>query len=971
MESGDLYLRMGPRSRGDRCPLLFRSLSPSGEVHETTVSATIPKHFQGDAVVVALTLGELGGHLADYLNSRRAVHPGVIVGNVLLDIRASDLYGLDWETITPMLMATGCTVTRFIDVSDERLLVPFDLPARVLLLERRPLALGPTEGALQYFRTHKVAGFDNADLLDTLQRGRFDIVHLAAVARWRDDDAGAELSIVGPSPTELEWIAPAALRRALDACGARLLVLQGDSPDDQAPRLDVVHRLLAAGGPTTVVATAATPAYWDNLYLAIVHDTDLDRAARQHLAPPMHVALLLGIGGASVLRISPMAQQLARAVRRSTAVLENLAENASFRHFAESPMSPVVPEGLSVDLENTALHARDLAARTYNYAHETGAWVPLAEDSRQHAALQGQIEALNAAIGRVVNVGLLAGDVRLPAATALKPGAAYHLAVQIGQPADWSLAREPKPIPEGELVHLYSDEGVELSVMVFAPGFDIKGAEYRLMLPPPPRASNELRVALRAPDKLGRHRIRVAIYHRNNLLQSVLMKTTVHAGQGRVPHQDNIHADVEFALSETLTDPSRLPARTVNFLTNAGDDGTHTFAIVGGPLRKQFDFDDGQMREAVGEVRKSLFSIAADTTAGKPAYRFDNNNSATIAQLEQDLARLAELGYALYTKIVTAEDASFEDQLQQALGPSGATIQISATKSAQYVFPWSLVYDQPLVVGGLSLCPQFASDLKAARAARSPLTKAVCLTRGCPHRDDVSVVCPSGFWGFKHLIEQPLSVASKSNVNGHADVVIDVNVGPTGVPIPALMAVSRELQQVAAHTAELGQPSSFLFDVKDTKVEVGLHMKEAATLGSHLIYFYCHGGRDRSRTWLGIGSKERLVPSDLHAWKIDWVGVNPLVFINGCHTADLTPDDLLNFNQMFAHCRAAGVVGTEIDVPESLARDFARGFIEQFGGGSTVGAALAHQRLSLLERCNLLGLAYTPYCSASHRLVHT
>ena len=33
--------------------------------------------------------------------------------------------------------------------------------------------------------------------------------------------------------------------------------------------------------------------------------------------------------------------------------------------------------------------------------------------------------------------------------------------------------------------------------------------------------------------------------------------------------------------------------------------------------------------------------------------------------------------------------------------------------------------------------------------------------------------------------------------------------------------------------------------------------------------------------------------SDLNAWGVDWSDKHPLVFINGCHTVDLTPDDLL------------------------------------------------------------------------------
>jgi len=329
------------------------------------------------------------------------------------------------------------------------------------------------------------------------------------------------------------------------------------------------------------------------------------------------------------------------------------------------------------------------------------------------------------------------------------------------------------------------------------------------------------------------------------------------------------------------------------------------------------------------------------------------------------VVRLAERGHALFSTIVTGEDRALKAQLLAALGTPGATIQVSATKSAQYVFPWSLVYDHPLVVGASTLCPQFVADLQSGR----PLAGATCFTSGCPHRSDTAIVCPSGFWGFKHRLEQPLSVKTKPGPLGPKDLMLELAGGPPNTPVPALMAVSRELEEVREHEREMRANTRWQLTVKDSKADVLVHMQDAARIGMPLLYFYCHGGRSGSDTWLGIGRGERLVPGDLEACEIDWSAASPLVMINGCHTADLSPDDLLHFNQTLAWCRAAGVIGTEIDVTESLARDFARGFLEPFGRGACVGDALRLHRLSLLERCNPLGLAYTPYCSASLQLV--
>jgi hypothetical protein len=442
-----------------------------------------------------------------------------------------------------------------------------------------------------------------------------------------------------------------------------------------------------------------------------------------------------------------------------------------------------------------------------------------------------------------------------------------------------------------------------------------------------------------------------------------------------------MRAEVEYALSDTLSEPDRLPGRTVNILCNDGDDGTHTFAIVGTGFKKDLRFGEGRMRAAVDSSRGALFDVAAERLPGKrPRYRFGTDNSGPAQQLAGDLIKLAECGHALFSTLVTGEDRAFKGELLKALGEGGATIQVSATVSAQYVFPWALVYDHPLVIGGLSLCPQFAADQRGGL----PLDKATCFTIRCPNHGNTSIVCPSGFWGFKHLLEQPLSVVKKKVKQttdaggakaataagiGASDLVTRLAAGPAGTPVRALMAISRELDDVGDHVKEMRGAAGWYLDVKDNKAEVLVNMQVAAQMGVPLIYFYCHGGRVGTDTWLGIGRGERLVPGDLEARDIDWSMASPLVFINGCHTVDLTPDDLISFNETLSWCRAAGAIGTEIDIPETLARDFARGFFADLAAERPVGVAIKQRRLALLARGNPLGLAYTPYCSASLQLV--
>jgi hypothetical protein len=353
---------------------------------------------------------------------------------------------------------------------------------------------------------------------------------------------------------------------------------------------------------------------------------------------------------------------------------------------------------------------------------------------------------------------------------------------------------------------------------------------------------------------------------------------TVGANSKPNRHTQPIRADVEYALSPTLSDFNQLAPRRLNILMNDSGDGTHTFAIAGTKFRSSFDFSHGQMKTAVDEARTTLYRIAADTSSKdkEPAYRFDANNSTTVERLEQDTVRLAMLGAALYSKIIVSKKRSFAKELREVLASPKAPIQIASVNSARYVFPWSLVYDQPVVTGKLKLCPQFAADA----GANVPMADRVCLKTKCPNHGKLDIVCPSGFWGYRHFIEQPLSTNSKPEDADPGNIIDRIDGGPAGSDVSGLMVVSRELKQVGIHEGELKDPASFAFQVRDNKVTIGESLRNPSS-AAHLVYFYCHGGRSKSRTWLGSGRKR----SWMSAISRIWTSIGP-TFIRSFSSTD-------------------------------------------------------------------------------------
>lgn len=109
-------------------------------------------------------------------------------------------------------------------------------------------------------------------------------------------------------------------------------------------------------------------------------------------------------------------------------------------------------------------------------------------------------------------------------------------------------------------------------------------------------------------------------------------------------------------------------------------------------------------------------------------------------------------------------------------------------------------------------------------------------------------------------------------------------------------------------------------------------------------------------------SGEYIDGSNLRSYGILWKNTHPLVFINGCETAALFPDNAIRLVNSFIHTGSSGVIGTEITIFESLARDFAEECLRLFITEElSIGEAIRRTRLKLLKQGNPLGLVYTPF----------
>lgn len=763
----------------------------------------------------------------------------------------------------------------------------------------------------------------------------------------------------------------------------RLFILHISWPGEASHKAEAytrqAHSAAHRGSPAIVITSgpdAVTDYFYLRFYEQLVHDEPFDvaffRAQQdtQNLSHQFITRLFLGRGAENLLRLSSVAERLRADAEDSILNIQaSLADRTVNQQRAADAIS----------MFRTVIDA----AQAFAWNRESLGLVPLAAANsalNNAQLLHREAEKIGFRIKlqpiwgveelplperpvyqpepgepRVVNVSFLGPEGIVSPSRALTPATRYNLRVQVGRRLPESIVRNPALVPETELLRFMRPAGLLLRVVLSSRQFELLDRELELILPPE-GPTEMLQFRARTPAAEGLSQLRVSIYYENNLLQSIRVSATVAQPAGLEGPGNS--AEVEYCVCGTMREVEMYQPRSLSLLLNESHDGTHTFAILGTDIREHFTFTEGEMSASLLDARRTLLGICAELDKnGRPArYRYDSKtNQGTPGQFVADLKKLACAGRDLYTVFVTNRNQAFAKRLRDVLAQTSG-IQIASTRSAKYVFPWALVYDKLLIEDDSNeICGQFLSDVAKLNSGAFR-----CLSSRCPNINDPNVICPSGFWGYRHVIEQPPSIAEEEMTPGRdLPMHLDLDGDPT-----IMMGISLDLDFSDEHYRQLSGVRPYQITLARDKRSIvkGLLDQPAP----NLVYFYCHGGKDNGKAFLGIGKSQRLLTGDLVGCGLSWPDTHPLVFINGCGTVEISPDDLLTFVTTFAWCQAAGVVGAEISIPEDLAREFALNFFQTIlEPDVSVGEAIRRERLSLLAKYNLLGLAYTPFCHSS------
>lgn len=468
--------------------------------------------------------------------------------------------------------------------------------------------------------------------------------------------------------------------------------------------------------------------------------------------------------------------------------------------------------------------------------------------------------------------------------------------------------------------------------------------------------------AFRAPREARLCSMRCSFYSRGMLVQSRHIEVPV--GTGKRPT-----VTVDYVRSRTLS-PAYLAefnSPRLSVMLNRNANGTHSFRFYGdgGKFERSSTFGELELKDHIGRARKGLRQTAWGTldewTVSAP-YRF--RTPQTIDSIKPDLLNLARRGYVLWDAVINrlAGGPDAAETLRDLMRPSGH-VQFALKEAANAVLPIAILYDYALETSRpdeqMQLCSAFV------RSLAGDLAEAPCFKGDCPNRDRKDIVCPGGFWGYRHAIGLPVSIGADQS--SPPDVPPFLTSGGPSFTIG--VSTDPAMSGRVTHLANLQLKTEAPQTVAESRDQA---MEAMRTCGAPIVYFYCHGGlHDIDGPFIEVGPRGGPWIARNHLRDVRWKDVRPVVFINGCHTTRVSPDEALELVSAFVSSSgASGVIGTEITIFESLASAFAEAFFVEFvAKGRSAGEAIRRARLRLLkDSLNPLGLVYIPFVDSSLRL---
>lgn len=516
----------------------------------------------------------------------------------------------------------------------------------------------------------------------------------------------------------------------------------------------------------------------------------------------------------------------------------------------------------------------------------------------------------------------------------LVAGKGYTLAfdVDVAQ-RETAIASAPAPnaaelFPEGV-------EAVELTVQLDSDDFKISDKTRPLHLPRVGRSRGKARFDI-TPLHKGASTIKATIHKEGNFIQQ--MELTFDVGATR-PTAVEVTARGRPPSAASVVHP-----RDVGLSISPAATGGYDCVVWGSvSSRARLTIQQGYLSTAIEAARQELMKIVMyQDTAGDLV--FQTGIDIADADNEVALRTMARAGALLFKQIffgpgAGADSKAVGEWLRKMASNKATQLKLQILAESTPV-PWGLLY-----VGDASAGAKLDWDY---------------------------------FLGMRHIIEQiplqnTLAVSDYAIPSDKPELTVSVNVNSG---IDAQMGSDFVAQQQTFWSEAKKSRKRIRVTPRTTSTEVVKALADGNT-DDQVVYFYCHAASTGLTAPGGPGASclvltdASITLSDLtlDAPTSTQLRGNPLVFINACESADLSPSFYDGFVPYFMDKGARGVVGTECKTPALFAVKWAKRFFERFLDGEPLGETFLNLRREFLDQHgNPLGLLYAVHCDGDTQI---
>ena len=489
---------------------------------------------------------------------------------------------------------------------------------------------------------------------------------------------------------------------------------------------------------------------------------------------------------------------------------------------------------------------------------------------------------------------------------------------------------------------------IQLHVQVFSHDFTIH-TDHRqvLRLPRLGRSRNKARFDIE-PKHSGIGEVTALFYKDNNFIQGLSIKLNVSNSGPAITEMKSLGRPLEGMLAVQ-------PRDLLLFIRNMGD--RFDLTLVGAAAaHASLSITPQELNYKIFEARKALLDVVylaqgpsgifvhprAKRPAANISLPFQTGIQIPETVADEALKRLAAAGYLLYQDLFYSPNASLEasllgDRLRELAERNTLKLQIV---SQEFFLPWGLLY----------LVEFF--DPENIQAER--------------------------FLGLKHIIEhiplQERMPVFQSDIPSLPRLAVSLNVDTQIDQQMGLNVIQDQLQ----YWRDLEHRGKASLAIRQTDQDFLTALKDPQT-PDQILYFYGHArsyklddaaGPDESALALTGGKTVTLRDLRLNAPIRKVLPGYPLVFINACESAELSPLFYGGFMPYFTAKGARGMIGTECEVPARFAAEWARRFFDKFlYEAKPIGEIFLSLRQEFYYHDNnLLGLLYALYCDGDTRV---